>query len=535
MANSISGRLGLMQGISKARNRLMNQNASIYARFEKISAQNLELKDRILGYQEKIHELRKNHKKTLAEMKEFYVEQIAEKDAIIKELSDKYAHSLAVGAHDGNNTGIPTAATPIGKKKVIPNARRCSGKKRGGQKGHKKHFLPPFEQQDVTETVIHGPEDVCVLCGGQMLDSGETVTKDEFDVEIRTVKRRHEYRVCHCAECGTAVRQPIPGNLKEPNQYGSQVQALALSLMNTGNVAINKVRTLLSGMTGGAMMQSEGFIAKLQGRAAVGLKMFIMNLKTVLIQRTLVYWDDTVIMINTDKACLRFYGDDTISFYTAHEHKDMESIDDDGVLGLLQPTSSTMHDHNKVNYNEKFFFQNLECNQHLQRDLQKNSDDTGHIWSDTLKKLISSTIHDRKSAIECGVKCFLPEYIDDFKKNVMSLLAKGWEEYELNPGYKEAANFERRLLVRTDKYYENYFKWVKDFSLPTTNNLSERGLRCIKSHMKISGQFINVMTARYYATIKTYIETCRKNNINEMLALSRLCMGNPISVSEIFG
>ncbi len=49
---------------------------------------------------------------------------------------------------------------------------------------------------------------------------------------------------------------------------------------------------------------------------------------------------------------------------------------------------------------------------------------------------------------------------------------------------------------------ENYFKWVRDFSLPTTNNLSERGLRGIKSHMKISDQFDSEKTARHYADVK---------------------------------
>ena len=512
----------------------MEKNTSIYARFERISAENLDLKDRLIGYQDKIHDLRRNQKRVLEEMKAFYDGQIAEKDAIIKELSDKYAQCAANAARDGTNTGISTAATPIGRKKVIPNLRRGTGKTRGGQPGHEKHVLHPFDQQDVTETVTHSPEGVCASCGGRMIDSGDSVEKDEYDVEIRTVKRRHEYRVCRCSECGISVRHPIPKNLKESNQYGSQVQAIALSLMNTGNVAINKVRTLLSGMTGGRMEQSEGYIAKLQGRAAAGLVMFMADLKMELVHKPVVYWDDTVIIINTDRACLRFYGDDTISFYTAHAHKDMEGIGDDGVLGLLQSTTAAMHDHNKINYNEKFFFQNLECNQHLQRDLQKNSDDTMHAWSGELKDLISSTIHDRKTAIVHGEANFQPGYIVDFRRKVELSLARGWDERKENPVRKEAANFERLLLIRVGKYHDNYFRWVEDFSLPTTNNLSERGLRCVKSHMKTSGQFVNVTTARHYATIKTYIETCRKNGFNEMIALSRLCWGNPFSVSEIF-
>jgi len=511
----------------------MDQNASIYARFEKISAENLELKDRILGYQGKIHDLKVVHKKALQEQKDFYDGQIAEKDAVIKALSDKCAQYAAAAAHDGTNTGIATAATPIGKKKVIPNSRRGAGKKRGGQPGHAKHFLPPFEQQDVTETVPHNLAGACPSCGGRLIGSGESVAKDEYDVVIRTVKRRHEYNICLCADCGAEARQPIPGNLKEQNQYGSQVQALALSLMNTGNVAINKVRTLLSGMTGGDINQSEGYIAKLQRRAAIGLEIFMSELKIELVHRSLVYWDDTVIMINTSHGCLRFYGDETIAYYTAHEHKDMESIDDDGVLGLLTSKTTAMHDHNRANYNEKFGFQNIECNQHLQRDLQKNSDDTLHSWSGNLKELISVTIHERKLRADKGDREFPAEYVHKFKESVAQMFADGWEENGL-PTRKGAADFEKALLARIGKYSDNYFRWVEDFSLPVTNNLSERGLRCIKSHMKISGQFANVTTAKYYAIIKTYIETCRKNGINEMSALSRLCAGFPISVSEIF-
>jgi len=64
----------------------MDQNESIYTRFDKISAENVELKDRIISYQDKIHDLRRNQKKTLKEMKDFFDSQIAEKDAIIKEL-----------------------------------------------------------------------------------------------------------------------------------------------------------------------------------------------------------------------------------------------------------------------------------------------------------------------------------------------------------------------------------------------------------------------------------------------------------------
>jgi len=52
--------------------------------------------------------------------------------------------------------------------------------------------------------------------------------------------------------------------------------------------------------------------------------------------------------------------------------------------------------------------------------------------------------------------------------------------------------------------------------------------------MKISGQFQSEETAKHYAAVKSYIETCYRNGINEMEALIRLCEGNPYTVKEIF-
>lgn len=509
--------------------------------FEKATAENVKLKDRILGCQEEIKSLQSSYKrleKSNASQKTDYESTIAEKDAIIKELKNKVAHLAAVADHDGTNTGTPTSATPINKKKTIPNSRRGSNKKKGGQPGHERHIMEPFEDSDITDTVPHGLDistEKCDFCDGNLIDTGEAVPKDEFDVEINVIKRRHEYHIYECVDCGAAVRLQIEKQLKEKNQYGSNVRALALSLMATGNVAVNKVKMLINGMTSGLMTPSEGFISKLYKRASDSLETFINELKKILICRILVYWDDTVIMIQTKRACMRFYGDETISYYTAHNHKDLDSLIEDDILTLLTADTTVMHDHNRVNYNEKFSFQNIECNQHLGRDLQKITDDNpDHTWSAKLKMHISSTIRERRERILEGAESFPDGYVKKFKAKVMKLLGKGRKENASSEN-TYAAPFENTVLIRIEKYMDNYFRWVEEFNLPTTDNLSERGLRGIKSHMKISGQFDSEKTAGYYATVKSYVETCRKNNINEMEALSRLCSGNPYTVAEIFG
>ena len=189
-----------------------------------------------------------------------------------------------------------------------------------------------------------------------------------------------------------------------------------------------------------------------------------------------------------------------------------------------------------LNYNPLFHFQNLECDQHLERDGQKNADDTGHEWSLDLKEHIASTIHDRNLAEQEGKTCFNADYIAAFNTKLDEILQHGWQEYEADKERlkKYGAPFERALLNRVEKYRGNYFAWLEDFNLPTTNNLSERSLRPAKSKMKIAGQFESEDAARHYAMIRSYIETCRRKGKNENEALRRLCEGNPYTVDELF-
>ena len=144
--------------------------------------------------------------------------------------------------------------------------------------------------------------------------------------------------------------------------YGPQVQALELTLMNQANVPINKAQKITYGMTNGEIDLSEGYIAKLQKRAANNLKEFMLEVRKKLIQEKLLYWDDTVIMINTKRSCLRFYGTEELAYYVAHLRKNKEGLDEDEILKLLPNETVVVHDHNKVNYNKEYVFSNAECN-----------------------------------------------------------------------------------------------------------------------------------------------------------------------------
>ena len=501
------------RGLYKEYELLLTENEAIKAEYQLLQAEHRILKKEV-------------------KFKETLEAALKEKSDEIEALKKEILRLNACLNTDGTNSGIPTSKTPLSKKKVIPNSRKKSGKKIGGQPGHPKKSLEGFADCDVTETEIHKPE-CCPSCGGTLKETGEFIKKDELDYEVVVIKRRHQFPQCVCEECGQKSHLPIPVCLKEENQYGSHVQSLALSLMNIGNVSVNKVKKMIYGLSEEEINPSEGYLIKQQRKAAGDLKSFLEELREQCLRLNTLYWDDTVIDINANRGCLRFYGDETLALYTAHRYKNKEGVDDDGVLKLLPNETVVMHDHNRVNYNKDYSFQNIECNVHLLRDLQKTTDNLQHEWSAMLKELLEKTNEERNQKIAEGSEAFADDYVKTFFEEfdrIMLLAAKeNKEDYSRYYGQDE-----RTLLLRILKYKDNYLAWVVNFDLPFSNNLSERSLRGIKSKMKIAGQFQNEDTAKNYAAIKSYIETCYRNGINEAKALLRLCEGNPYTIAELF-
>ncbi|NLB81217.1 MAG: transposase [Clostridiaceae bacterium] len=459
-------------------------------------------------------------------------EQNALKDAQIAELTKSVQRLESLLNIDGTNSGTPTSATPINKKKVVPNSREKTGEKIGGQPGHPKKKLERFADSEVGINVEHALDE-CPNCHcTELEDTDEVIEKDCLDYKVVVTKTRHKFRVHRCHQCGKEVHETIPTHLKEENQYGVQVQAMALMLMNQGNVPINKVRKMTYGFTEGEIQLSEGYICKLQERASRKAWDFCEEVRREILKRDIVHWDDTVIMVDTKRACLRFYGTKDLALYKAHMHKDKEGLDNDNILNLLPPTTTVSHDHNVINYNKNYSYANAECNAHLIRDLQRVQDNLGHKWAEDLAKLLTETNKRREELIENGVSEFSPAELSTFFNKFNDIMIHAYAENG-EASSKYYADKERTLMLRILDFKNEYLAWVVNFSIPFTNNLSERSLRGAKVKMKVSGQYQNIKTARFYANIKSYIETCYRNGINEFYALLRLCRGDPFTLEEI--
>lgn len=468
-------------------------------------------------------------KKQEEQLRNEYEAKLAEKDKRIFELECR----LNINSE---TSSLPSSKDPIYKEKkektVIQNSREKTNRKIGGQEGHKKTTLEKFNDDEVTKIEEHTCDE-CPNCHSKNLSIVETKERDELDTKISIEKTRHIFITKRCNDCGTVIKAKIPKNLHGENQYGSDVKSLIIILYDYGFISYNRIRDILCGFTNEEVNPCEGYMVKLQKNAGLALETFVFDIREVLKKSSLLHWDDTVVGIGEkDKACFRVYSDRQFVLFKAHMAKNVEGMNEDGILQNLSETTVVVHDHLLHNYCNEYKYQNAECNAHVTRKLKGISVNTNHSWSNEMERLLKDTLKLRKEYIDKGATSFEEEELESILNKYDEIVAKGFIEYkELKHKY-EYTN-EENLLEFLRDYKENVTFWMKDFSIPYSNNFVETLLRMIKNKMKISLNFKSLEHARYFANIRSYTETCGNFGINKPLALKRLFEGNPYTVEEL--
>lgn len=432
---------------------------------------------------------------------------------------------------NSTNSSLPSSKNPIYQSQIC-NSRKKTGKTIGGQLGHKKHKLEKFEDEEITEIKKH-PLDECPNCHAKNLEVIDTKERDELDFEIIIKKIRHQYPTYRCPKCNEIVKVDIPERLNAENNYGVNVKTLATTLNNYGCVSYNRIRKIICGLTNGEINPSEGYLTKLQKQASIKLKNFVFDAKEHLLKTTILYWDDTTVGIeDKDKACLRVYTDSDVVLYKAHKSKNTEGMDEDGILQNLPSTTTVMHDHLLHNYCDEYQYKNIECNAHITRKLEGITVNTKHKWSEEMKNLLEGTLEERKLAAEKEETCFSDEKIGQFDRDYDRIITEGLKEYK---EFKHQYEFdkEENLLEFMRDYKSEITNWVRDFSLPYSNNLCESLIRFMKNKMKISYRFQSLSYAEYCADIMSYTETCGRFGINKVEAIRRMFNDNPFSIQEL--
>lgn len=476
-----------------------------------------------------------------------YEEKISNLEAKIK----RYETLLNT---DSTNSGTPTSKQRIGKQ-MIQNNREKSGLKKGGQPGHKINKLEYFTEEEITDRKEF-KLDKCPNCGSEDIIETGTVKSDIVDIKIKVTKTRNVIHNYKCKNCKKTVS--ANNDLPRGVTYGSNVNAMAITMMNGTNTALNKVASFISGITNGEVNLSEGYLVKLQAKCAKKLDTFIKDLKKKILTLHRLFWDDTVCKFGIEvpaegfddddikylenkgeikirNGVIRIYCDDLWALLIGHKYKNNEGIIDDGILPLLPEECVVMHDHLLINYNEKHKHDNAECNVHTTRYLTRNiSMFPKHTWASEMKNLLINTNKKKHELIEQGINSFTDKELETISNNYDEIIKKGYNENSsVDLVYILDITDELNLIKRLDKFKRNHLLFAYDFTVAFSNNTAERGLRQVKRKLAVSFMFKNANRMKDYATILSYLESCFRHGISRFEATKKLVQGSPYTVEEL--
>ncbi len=129
-----------------------------------------------------------------------------------KELAEKVAQNqelLEKINRTSNNSSSPPSTDPLSFEK--PAKKKKSGKKRGGQPGHKGHSRFLYEPEDCEEVLNHHPE-MCKCCGEKLIGVDSNPYRHQV-VEIPPINPiivEHRLHQVECQHCGTLTRATLP-------------------------------------------------------------------------------------------------------------------------------------------------------------------------------------------------------------------------------------------------------------------------------------------------------------------------------------
>lgn len=555
----------------------MSIEVNYFKKYLEVSKENKELKLALKALSNKFSMLERNYKQLEESYEKYKKEEESRIEAVVAkvvkettekvskeyenkifELNNKITKLEARLNVDSSNSGIPTSKEPINRKRMESNTREPSDKHIGGQPGHKQHKLEYFKEEEITETKEHTLES-CPHCGGELKEEN-VVISDIIDFNIEVKKIRNKINNYVCIEC----KKRVSANKELPRGvgYGTGVKAMCLDLLNSCNVPYNKIESHISGITNGEVNVSAGYIAKLQKQASSLLEDFNKDLKTTILNLDVVHWDDGVIKLGVDdeelekqvgntessseensndkkkkkvkQGIMRFYGDDNYALLIAHKDKSEDGIIEDGILPNLPSTCTCVHDHVLLNYNEKFDFDNAECNQHALKYLKRVTD---NIYEETWPKKMAKLLRDANKKVKENISKNIFSFSDDEIKAVyeeyQNIIKLGYEENGKVPDYHDYKSDELNLIKRLEKFKDNHLLFIKNHHIPFTNNTAEKGIRLCKRKMAISFMFKNLIRAQDYGKITSYIETCYRHGISKYQSLVRLLSGNPYSIEEL--
>ncbi len=428
-----------------------------------------------------------------------------------------------LGKNSKNSSKPPSSDGPAKPKSL----RKKSGKKPGGQKGHKGNGLSLFATPD--ETVAHKPIQ-CNDCpyAEKCISCSRSAVRNVVDVEIKTKVTAHYTKSYACPLCeSTVISGRFPEGITSSMQYGDGVKSLAIALNTDGMMSVSRTHDILSAVLG--LPISTGTITSLVRGFATKASVIVDDIRKKLLTKSVVHCDETGTRTEGTNYWVHSVCNKEYTFLTLHRKRGHIGMDQAGFL--TQYSGTIIHDFWKPYW--RYNLSHGVCCAHLLRELNgviDNNPDQKD-WAEGFQKLLLDMAKAKDKAIGKGATALSYYHRRKFNKEYDQLLVEGKKhnpEPEKIPGKRGRKKLGKvlALIHRLINHKAEVCLFIHDFEVPFTNNLAEQSIRMVKVKTKISGCFRTEKGASEFMTIMSYLGTAKKQGINTYEAIRGALAGD---------
>jgi hypothetical protein len=411
----------------------------------------------------------------------------------LKNIKDQNKKMTAQVNRDYTNSSLPSSQK-MGRKKIC-NSRVKTGKKPGGQNGHKGHSRRTYLNVD---RIVKVPRPDIYSDEAIFKETGNVITKQVADIFIGSHITEYQFMEYLNTQTGETVHAPIPKNLHNEISYGKNIKALAVMLNSDANVSVDKTIEIINEISNQEIKISKGFVNNLNGKIAKVCESELDEIFINLQRYKYMHIDATNVRVNGKNVNVFVTANPNDTLFYARESKGKK-----GVFGTAAQDYGQLliHDHDRTFYN--YGLNHQECLAHILRYLQSAIENEENLtWHKKMQSLLREMIASVKAASlnTLSKAAYLVAY--------ESILELSIQEYDVNPPskcYREGFNLAKRLKA----YQDSTLYFLEDEEVPYTNNLAERQLRKVKRKARVAGSFRSFEGLEYYCNVQSIIENTK--------------------------
>lgn len=434
-------------------------------------------------------------------------------------------------AKDSHNSSLPPSSDRF--VRAPKSLRQKSGKKPGGQHGHRGHHL---KQVEIPDTVrVHGVER-CEYCQRDLRECPAHLPERRQVIDL-PVKRlwvtEHQVEEKACPNCFHLTRASFPASVNAPAQYGPGIQALAVSLVQGQAVPYARASQLLHDLLG--VQLSAGSIALFVKMCHQQLAGVETDLKAALRKANVIHQDETGVRVDKEGWWVHVCSTDRLTHYAAHPSRGRPGLDSIGIAPHFRGISV----HDAYNSYQGYASTPALCNVHHLRDLIFIEEEMKQPWAKKMKDLLLEMKAEVEQAQAQDQRELDLRVLVGLLHRYDAILLEGYQANPPPPAPTKSAHNKRKpgrvkqnparnLLNRFSQQKQAVLRFLYDFAVPFDNNQAERDLRMIKVQQKVSGCFRSEEGTVMFCRIRSYLSTLRKQGIDLLPALEQTLSGSPV-------